>query len=97
MELRKSTNYLLSAEVKYRDVQITETNGTFGVRLSAGGSGTAQTLVGSSDWRMLSLPFTTAANEKPTELQISLGGRGSIAKGSVEIRNMQLREIRYPE
>ena len=89
-------NYVLSAEIKTRDVKITEKGGKFGAHLAANGSRTPWRLEGTRDWTPVSVCFTTGSKASGVEINLGLGGFASVAQGEVWFRDVQFRKVHYP-
>jgi hypothetical protein len=94
--LKPSTNYIVTAEVRTENVEITEAGGTFGATIHAGSSVTPRLLTGTQPWTRLVLPFTTGPKETGCQIKLALGGRGSVARGRAFFRNVQVRQVGYP-
>lgn len=96
VRLEPFKNYVFSAEVKVRGVEIVQEGGRFGVTIAAGSNRSPKLIEGSCEWSPVTICFTTGENPNGTELQLRLGGRGSLAEGEVRFRNPRLQEILYP-
>ena len=97
LALQPFKNYLFTAEVRAEDVSITEKGGAFGVNLYAGDSVSAKLLTGTTAWTPIALPFTTGAKPEACRLKMAVGGFASVARGRASFRNVQVRQIGYPE
>jgi hypothetical protein len=89
-------NYIVTAEVRTENVEITEAGGTFGVTIYAGGSVTPRRLTGTQPWTRVVLPFTTGPKETNCQIKLALGGSGSVARGGAFFRDVQVRQVGYP-
>jgi len=95
--LQPFKNYLLTLEVKTEGVRITQKGGHTAVHIEIGGSSFPKEITGAEPWQKISLPFTTGEKTANAKLSLGLGGDGSLAAGHVSFRNVQIRQIGYPE
>ncbi len=95
IRLEPERHYLFTAEVRGKEIEITEQGGRRGLDLAAMGSHAPGLITGSGEWREVSVPFSTGAKQGEISLELALGGRGSLARGAAAFRNPRLREILY--
>lgn len=90
------SNYILTAEVKTNGVKIVEAGGKHSVLISAGDSSVTKDFSGSVGWTRIVLPITSKPDQAKVTLRLQMGGRGSLAQGMAQFRNVKLQRVGYP-